>query len=114
MNRTLDLLLIAALAVAAPVLAEDKPASDAMTQHVQEGTKGVTPHMTKQKEKELAAQQQKAAMEKHMQEGTAGVTPHEMPKKKGHKKQAQADAVQKHMEEGTKGVTPHALPQKAQ
>lgn len=113
MSRILELSLIAILAAAGSALAEDKPASDAMKQHMEEGTKGVTPHMTKEKQKELAAQQQKEATERHMKEGTAGVTPHALPKKKG-KKQAQADAMKQHTEEGTKGVTPHALPKKDQ
>jgi hypothetical protein len=113
MSRILELSLIAILAAAAPAFAEDKPVSDPMKQHMEEGTKGVTPHMTKEKQKELAAQQQKEAMERHMKEGTAGVTPHEPRKKKG-KRQAQADAMKQHTEEGTKGVTPHALPKKDQ
>jgi hypothetical protein len=114
MNRILELSLIAIFAAAAPALAEDKPPSDAMKQHTEEGTKGVTPHMTKEKQKELAAQQQKEAMERHMKGGTAGVTPHALPKKKGKKQQAQADAMKQHTEEGTKGVTPHVLPKKDQ
>ena len=111
MNRILDLSLIVLLAAAWPAFADEKPASDSMKQHMEEGTKGVTPHMTKEKQKELAAQQQKDAMDKHMKEGTAGVTPHALPKKNG-KQQAQAAAMKQHMEEGTKGVTPHALPKK--
>jgi hypothetical protein len=111
MNRILQISLIAILAAAAPALADDKPASDAVKQHMEEGSKGVTPHMTKDKQKELAAQQQKEAMERHMKEGTAGVTPHALPNKKG-TEQAQADAMKQHMEEGTKGVTPEALPKK--
>jgi hypothetical protein len=112
MNKILELSLVAIFA--APAFAADEPASDAMKQHMEEGTKGVTPHMTKEKQKELAAQQQKEAMERHMKEGTAGVTPHAPPKKKGKKHQAQADGMKQHMEEGTKGVTPHALPKKDQ
>jgi hypothetical protein len=111
MNRILKLFLIVLLAGALPAFADDKPASDTMKQHMEQGTKGVTPHMTKEKQKELAAQQQKDAIDQHMKEGTAGVTPHALPKKKGNQ-QAQADPMKQHMEEGTKGVTPHALPKK--
>ena len=114
MSRILEVTLIAILAAAGSVLAEDKPASDSMKQHMEEGTKGVTPHMTKEKQKELAAQQKKESMDRHMKEGTAGVTPHAPPKKKGKKHQGQADAMKQHMEEGTKGVTPEALPKKDQ
>ena len=81
MSRILELSLIATLAAAAPAFAEDKPAPDTMKQHMEEGTKGVTPHMTKEKQKELAAQQQNDAMKKHMEEGTKGVTPEALPKK---------------------------------
>jgi hypothetical protein len=111
MNRILKLSLIVVLAGSLPAFADDKPASDTMKQHMEQGTKGVTPHMTKEKQKELAAQQQKDAIDQHMKEGTAGVTPHALPKKKGNQ-QAQADPMKQHMEEGTKGVTPHALPKK--
>ena len=90
MNRIFQLSLIAILAAAAPAVADDKPTSDAMKQHMEEGTKGVTPHMTKEKQKELAAQQQKEAMERHMKEGTAGVTPHALPKKKGKRHTSEA------------------------
>ena len=115
MRRILELSLIATLAAAAPAFAEDKPAPDTMKQLMEEGTKGVTPHMTKEKQKELAAQQQNDAMKKHMEEGTKGVTPH-MTKKKQKElaAQQQDEAMKKHMEEGTKGVTPEALPKKDQ
>jgi hypothetical protein len=113
MSKILELSLIAIFAAAAPALAEDKPASDTMKQHTEEGTKGVTPHMTKEKEKELAAQQQKEAMKQHMEQGTKGVTPHmTKEKEKELAAQQQKEAMERHMKEGTAGVTPHALPKK--
>ena len=115
MKKILGLTLIATLAAAAPALADEKPVGDAMKQHMEEGTKGVTPHMTKEKQKELAAQQQNEAMKKHMDEGTKGVTPHmTKEKQKELAAQQQNEAMKKHMEEGTKGVTPEALPKKDQ
>jgi len=81
MNRIFQILIVAILVATASAFAEDKPTSDSMKQHMQEGTKGVTPHMTKEKQKELAAQQQQEVMKQHMEEGTKGVTPHALPKK---------------------------------
>ena len=101
------------LAAAVPALAADPPAGGSMKEHVEMGTKGVTPHMTKEKQKELAARQQKHAMTQHMQEGTKGVAPHmtkEKPKEAA--AQQQKDAMTQHMQEGTKGVAPHMTKEK--
>ena len=66
-----------------PAQAQSSAAKDkAMQHHIEEGTRGVTPHEMKPKKKD--------------------------PKKGA----GQSDAMQQHMEEGTKGVTPHAVPQK--
>jgi hypothetical protein len=57
----------------------------AMKQHLDEGTKGVSPETTHAKDRQTAAAQGKrerdAAVEHHMKEGTAGVTPHALPEK---------------------------------
>ena len=60
----------------------------AMKEHQEMGTQGVSPHMTKEKEKELAKKHREEAMKQHQEMGTKGVTPHELKKKR--KQAAQA------------------------
>lgn len=114
--------MAAALALGSAIVLGFKPSmaqsqQDAMKQHMEEGTRGVSPETTHAKDKATAAEQSKAmkeqAMQRHMEEGTRGVTPHETKRKKKQKQgSASSEAMQQHVQEGTKGVSPHALPQK--
>jgi hypothetical protein len=60
-RRLIPAVVLATSAVAAAAMAADNDASsDAMKQHVQEGTKGVSPETTHAKDHETAAQQSQA------------------------------------------------------
>ena len=85
MNRIGGALIAALLTVSfGSAFADEK----AMKEHQEMGTQGVSPHMTKEKQKALTRQQREEEMKRHTEEGTKGVAPHELKKKR--KQAAQA------------------------
>ena len=85
--------------------ADDK----AMKEHEEMGKQGVSPHMLKGKDKELAAKQREEAKKRHTEEGTKGVTPHALPKKRS--AAMDKEMMKKHEEMGKKDVYPEGKPE---
>ena len=81
----------------------------AVKEHEEMGKKGVTPHMMKGKDKEIAAKEREEAKKRHMEEGIKGVTPHALNKKQK-AAAADKDAMKKHEEMGKKDVYPEGKP----
>lgn len=80
----------------------------AMKEHQEMGTQGVTPHMTKEKQKALAKRQREQDMQEHQDMGTQGVTPHA---RKKHSDMSDKQSMKEHENMGKEGVWPEGKKQ---
>ena len=104
--HVMAIVISAALATTAGFATADEKA---MKEHEAMGTEGVSPHMPKDRDKQLSAKEREEAKKRHMQEGTKGVTPHAMKKKRS--AAADKEMMKKHEEMGKKDVYPEGKPE---